>query len=110
MFSWTGCTFCQRAKALLTDLGADFTAVEMDERPDGMAIKAELGMVSKAQRFLQQGMQAFNNSLLPCMRSVAACSSIGHSICSMRNGIVFCSSQIALLYQTSSLRARAMVG
>ena len=46
MFSWTGCTFCKRAKGLLNELGADFTAVEMDERPDGMAIKAELGMVS----------------------------------------------------------------
>ncbi|KAK9789763.1 hypothetical protein WJX73_004000 [Symbiochloris irregularis] len=46
MFSWTGCTFCQRAKALLNDLGASYTAVEMDERDDGMAIKAELGLMT----------------------------------------------------------------
>lgn len=46
MFSWTQCTFCKRAKALLNDLGAKYTVVEMDTLPRGMALKAELGYVS----------------------------------------------------------------
>ena len=46
VFSWTFCPFAKRAKGLLTELGATFTAVEMDQIADGKAIKAELGMVS----------------------------------------------------------------
>ena len=44
VFSWTGCPFCKKAKALLTDLGADFTAVELDLMgKEGSALRAELG-------------------------------------------------------------------
>ena len=44
VFSWTGCPFCKKAKALLTDLGVDFTAVELDLMgKEGSALRAELG-------------------------------------------------------------------
>ena len=44
VFSWTGCPFCKKAKAMLTDLGADFTAVELDLMgKEGSALRAELG-------------------------------------------------------------------
>jgi glutaredoxin 3 len=43
VFSWTGCPFCKNAKALLTDVGAQFTAVELDTLgQEGKAIRAEL--------------------------------------------------------------------
>eukprot|EP00877_Chromochloris_zofingiensis_P006705 jgi/Chrzof1/2288/Cz11g09280.t1 len=42
VFSWTGCPFCKNAKALLSDLGAKYTAVELDTMDDGKAIRAEL--------------------------------------------------------------------
>ncbi len=46
VFSWTFCPFARKAKQLLTDLGADFTAIELDQREDGKAIRAELAKVS----------------------------------------------------------------
>lgn len=45
VFSWTVCPFARKAKQLLTDLGADFTAVELNQREDGKAIRAELAKV-----------------------------------------------------------------
>lgn len=45
VFSWTFCPFAKKAKQLLTEVGADFKAVELDQLPDGKALKAELGMV-----------------------------------------------------------------
>lgn len=46
VFSWTFCPFAKRAKGLLTELGARFHAVELDQLADGRALKAELGMVT----------------------------------------------------------------
>lgn len=46
VFSWSGCPFCKNAKALLSDVGAQFTAVELDTLgAEGKAIRAELAMV-----------------------------------------------------------------
>lgn len=43
----SGCPFCKNAKALLTDVGADFLAVELDTLgQEGKAIRAELAEVS----------------------------------------------------------------
>lgn len=43
----SGCPFCKNAKALLTDVGADFLALELDTLgQEGKAIRAELAEVS----------------------------------------------------------------
>eukprot|EP00798_Chlamydomonas_sp_ICE-L_P013548 gene13548-19418_t len=43
VFSWTGCPYCKNAKQLLTDLGANYTAVELDLMgQEGKAMRAEL--------------------------------------------------------------------
>lgn len=43
VFSWSGCPFCKNAKALLSDVGADFKALELDTLgQEGKAIRAEL--------------------------------------------------------------------
>ena len=41
-FGWTFCPFARRAKELLAELGADFKAVELNELPQGPALRAEL--------------------------------------------------------------------
>jgi glutaredoxin len=47
VFSWSGCPFCKNAKALLADLGTDFTALELDTLgQEGKQIRAELAAVS----------------------------------------------------------------
>ena len=46
MFSWPTCPFCVKAKDLLTDIGADFQAIELNQgTTEGRAIRAELGQV-----------------------------------------------------------------
>ena len=46
VFSWTACPFCKKAKALLRDLGTDFTAVELDQMgSEGSALRCELARV-----------------------------------------------------------------
>jgi hypothetical protein len=46
VFSWRSCPFCVKAKNLLTELGAEFEAFELDQStPEGKAIRAELGQV-----------------------------------------------------------------
>jgi hypothetical protein len=46
VFSWSGCPFCKNAKGLLSDLGANYKAVELDTLgDDGKAIRAELAQV-----------------------------------------------------------------
>ncbi len=46
MFSFTTCPFCVRAKKLLgEDLGATYKVVELNEIPEGLAIRAELAKV-----------------------------------------------------------------
>lgn len=42
VFSWSGCPFCKKAKALLDELGTSYTALELDTMPDGRALRAEL--------------------------------------------------------------------
>jgi hypothetical protein len=50
VFSWSGCPFCKNAKGLLSDLGAAYTAVELDTLGDeGKAIRAELAQVGDGQ-------------------------------------------------------------
>jgi glutaredoxin len=52
VFSWSGCPFCKNAKALLADLGADFTALELDTiGQEGKQIRAELAAVRMAVGF-----------------------------------------------------------
>lgn len=46
MFSWSGCPFCKKAKALLDSEGAKYTALELDQMPDGKAIRAELAKLT----------------------------------------------------------------
>lgn len=45
MFSFSTCPFCVRAKGLLNDLGASYKVVELNQIPEGMAIRAELAKV-----------------------------------------------------------------
>jgi hypothetical protein len=46
VFSWSGCPFCKKAKALLSDLGVQYTAVELDTLgSEGKALRAELAKV-----------------------------------------------------------------
>lgn len=50
VFSWSGCPFCKNAKALLSDLGAQYTALELDSLgQEGKAIRAELAEVPAAK-------------------------------------------------------------
>lgn len=47
VFSWRSCPFCVKAKNLLTELGAEFEAFELDQStPEGKAIRAELGQMT----------------------------------------------------------------
>lgn len=43
MFSFTTCPFCRRAKDALDGEGIRYQALELDEDPNGNAIRAELG-------------------------------------------------------------------
>eukprot|EP00986_Skeletonema_menzelii_P013227 scaffold7559_cov137-Skeletonema_menzelii.AAC.11 len=43
MFSFTTCPFCIKAKATLDEKGAKYTVLELDQIPDGKAIRAEMG-------------------------------------------------------------------
>lgn len=46
VFSWSGCPFCKKAKALLSDVGAQYTALELDTMgQEGKAMRAELAKV-----------------------------------------------------------------
>jgi hypothetical protein len=46
VFSWLGCPYCKKAKALLSDLGARYTAVELATLgAEGKALRAELAKV-----------------------------------------------------------------
>ncbi|KAK9806979.1 hypothetical protein WJX72_009339 [[Myrmecia] bisecta] len=57
VFSWTRCPFCVKAKGLLSDLGTDYRAVELDTMADGAAYRAELakrtGRTSMPNIFIQ---------------------------------------------------------
>lgn len=44
VFSWAGCPFCKKAKALLTEQGAKFKVLELDEMADGQAYRAALAL------------------------------------------------------------------
>jgi glutaredoxin 3 len=46
VYSWSGCPFCKNAKALLNDLKVDYVAIELDQIPDGKAIRAELAAMT----------------------------------------------------------------
>ncbi|CAM9669068.1 unnamed protein product [Phaeothamnion confervicola] len=48
VFSWSRCPFCLKAKAVLGEaLDADqFTVMELDQRPDGDAIRSELSKMT----------------------------------------------------------------
>eukprot|EP00614_Pseudopedinella_elastica_P012284 CAMPEP_0172610638 /NCGR_PEP_ID=MMETSP1068-20121228/30412_1 /TAXON_ID=35684 /ORGANISM="Pseudopedinella elastica, Strain CCMP716" /LENGTH=396 /DNA_ID=CAMNT_0013414397 /DNA_START=267 /DNA_END=1457 /DNA_ORIENTATION=+ len=43
MFSFTTCPFCRRAKDELEERGIPYAVIELDERADGNALRAELG-------------------------------------------------------------------
>jgi hypothetical protein len=48
--SWSGCPFCKKAKALLSELGAQYTALELDTMgAEGKALRAELAKVRAAR-------------------------------------------------------------
>jgi Glutaredoxin len=42
VFSWSGCPFCKKAKALLDSKGAKYTALELDQMADGQKYRAAL--------------------------------------------------------------------
>lgn len=47
VFSWSGCPFCKKAKALLQEVGAEFTAIELDTMgAEGKAMRAELAKMT----------------------------------------------------------------
>ena len=43
VFSKSSCPFCHSVKKLLTDLGASFKAIELDQESDGNEIQSALG-------------------------------------------------------------------
>ena len=43
MFSFTTCPFCIKAKQVLDEKGAKYEVVELDQIPEGKAIRAEMG-------------------------------------------------------------------
>jgi glutaredoxin len=49
VFSWTTCPFCVKAKGLLTEVGAKYTAVELNTMDNGPAIRAELAKVGEGE-------------------------------------------------------------
>lgn len=46
LYSFSSCPFCKRAKELLAQEGAAFTALELDTMPEGPAIRARLGKLT----------------------------------------------------------------
>lgn len=46
VFSKSYCPYSKRAKALLTQMGADFEVYEVDQRADGAALQASLRELS----------------------------------------------------------------
>lgn len=48
VFSWSGCPFCKRAKAILDDAGATYKVLELDQMEDGQTYRAALAI--KTQR------------------------------------------------------------
>ncbi|KAL4439897.1 hypothetical protein ABPG75_002898 [Micractinium tetrahymenae] len=48
VFSWSGCPFCKKAKAVLDGTGARYLALELDEMgQEGKAIRAELARMTE---------------------------------------------------------------
>ena len=48
VFSWSGCPFCKRGKAVLDAAGAQYTALELDQMgAEGKAIRAELARMTQ---------------------------------------------------------------
>ena len=45
VFSWSRCPFCVKAKSALKSMNANFVAVELDQMPEGAAMRAELAKV-----------------------------------------------------------------
>ena len=46
MYSFSGCPFCKKAKAVLDNVGAKYTVYELDQMPDGKAYRAELAKMT----------------------------------------------------------------
>ena len=42
VFSWSGCPFCKKAKALLDAKGAKYSVLELDQMEDGNKFRAAL--------------------------------------------------------------------
>lgn len=42
VFSFSTCPFCVKAKKILNEIGAKYVAIELDQMPEGYAIRAEL--------------------------------------------------------------------
>ena len=50
MFSFSTCPFCNKAKALLSDLGARYEALELDKMgKEGLQLRAELAEVGRVR-------------------------------------------------------------
>ena len=47
VFSWSRCPFCVKAKSALKSMDANFVAVELDQMPEGAAMRAELAKVCR---------------------------------------------------------------
>ena len=48
VFSWSGCPFCKKGKAVLDAAGARYTALELDQMgAEGKAIRAELARMTQ---------------------------------------------------------------
>ena len=50
VFSWSQCPFCVKAKSALKSMNANFVAVELDQMPEGAAMRAELAKVCTVAR------------------------------------------------------------
>lgn len=46
MYSFSSCPFCKQAKGVLSDMGAMYTVIELDEVENGMALRSELAGIT----------------------------------------------------------------
>jgi len=49
VYSMSNCPYCEKVKSMLTNLGAVYTCLELDEEEDGMAMKAELPKIAEGR-------------------------------------------------------------
>ena len=67
MFSWSGCPFCKRAKAVLDATGAKYTALELDQMADGAPFSWQILTLSQSEADHARGFGSCTHSRTLCM-------------------------------------------